>query len=191
MSLILDALRKIEQERRTRRQGSMDIRADVLNYQGRMSPARKSPPRGLIGLLGLGLIIAGALAFYRQESSTMTTQPVVPATTPLRTDMQQAAAIPSPPPSVQASQSPKPDETQTVPAPKPATTATDSIESMVISGIAWQEERSLRRAVINGVLAGEGAEIIGAKIVEIREDRVIFSRNGRNFEVPYAGGAGR
>ena len=52
-----------------------------------------------------------------------------------------------------------------------------------VSGIAWQEERSLRRAVVNGLLLGEGAEIAGARVVEIGERRVRFSRGGQTFSV--------
>jgi len=54
-----------------------------------------------------------------------------------------------------------------------------------VSGIAWQDERTLRRAVVNGVLVGEGAQVAGAKVVEIRENRVRFSRAGQSFDVPY------
>jgi general secretion pathway protein B len=56
---------------------------------------------------------------------------------------------------------------------------------LLVSGIAWQEERKLRRAVVNGSLVGEGAEILGARVVEIRENRVRFSRGGKIFEVVY------
>ena len=49
----------------------------------------------------------------------------------------------------------------------------------------------MRRAVINGSLVSEGAEVSGAKIVEIRENLVRFSRRGRTFEVIYSSGAGR
>jgi general secretion pathway protein B len=64
------------------------------------------------------------------------------------------------------------------------------VSTLVVSGIAWQEERGLRRAVVNGSLVGEGAEILGARVVEIRENRVRFSRGGSSFDVGYKG-AGR
>jgi len=191
MSLILDALRKIEQERRTRRQGVMDIRADVLNYRGNTAPPPKSR---LIPLLGLTLfVIIAAVTFYILkpgqpvlEGGRITPAPTVPL--PVQT------ATTTEPPSVVSQPTVKePPKAAVSPvlAPKPTTSALEGDENMVISGIAWQEERSLRRVVVNGVLAGEGAEILGARIVEIREDRVLFSRSGRNFEVTYAGGAGR
>ena len=52
-----------------------------------------------------------------------------------------------------------------------------------VSGIAWQDERRARRAVVNGFLLHEGSVISGAKITEIRQDRVRFSQGGRTFEV--------
>lgn len=55
--------------------------------------------------------------------------------------------------------------------------------NLTVSGIAWQEERSLRRAVVNGSLLGEGAEVAGARIVEIGERRVKFSQGGRTISV--------
>lgn len=53
-----------------------------------------------------------------------------------------------------------------------------------VSGIAWQDERSARRAVINGFLLKEGSSVAGARVMEIQQDRVRFSLAGRNFEVP-------
>jgi general secretion pathway protein B len=53
-----------------------------------------------------------------------------------------------------------------------------------VTGVAWQDERGSRRAVVNGLLLGEGAEVSGARIVEIRPDRVRFSRGGQDIAVP-------
>lgn len=52
-----------------------------------------------------------------------------------------------------------------------------------LSGIAWQDERSGRRAVINGFLFKEGSIISGAKISEIKADRVRFSSSAGVFEI--------
>lgn len=54
---------------------------------------------------------------------------------------------------------------------------------ITVSGVAWQEERRGRRAVINGFLMREGSQVSGARVAEIRKDRVRFSRDGRMFEV--------
>ena len=53
-----------------------------------------------------------------------------------------------------------------------------------LSGIAWQEERRARRAVVNGFLMQEGGLVSGAKITDIYQDRVRFSLSGKNFEIP-------
>ena len=53
-----------------------------------------------------------------------------------------------------------------------------------VQGIAWQEERSARRAVVNGFLMQEGGMVAGAKINEILADRVRFASPSGMFEVP-------
>jgi general secretion pathway protein B len=52
-----------------------------------------------------------------------------------------------------------------------------------LSGIAWQEEHSARRAVINGFLLKEGTVVSGAKITDIQTDRVRFSSSAGQFEI--------
>ncbi len=52
-----------------------------------------------------------------------------------------------------------------------------------VSGIAWQDERRARRAVVNGLLLREGNVVAGARIREIMRDRVRFSRAGGYFDV--------
>jgi general secretion pathway protein B len=53
-----------------------------------------------------------------------------------------------------------------------------------VSGIAWQDERSARRAVVNGFLMHEGSLVTGARITEILKDRVRFSTGDKTFEAP-------
>jgi general secretion pathway protein B len=55
---------------------------------------------------------------------------------------------------------------------------------ITLSGIAWQEERRARRAVVNGFLMQEGGVISGARITDIFQDRVRFSLSGKSFEIP-------
>ncbi|GAC1466137.1 MAG: hypothetical protein PVSMB11_01550 [Desulfuromonadaceae bacterium] len=52
-----------------------------------------------------------------------------------------------------------------------------------LSGIAWQDERRARRAVVNGFLLKEGAVVSGAKIIDIQADRVRFSSSTGLFEI--------
>ncbi|MDD2271179.1 MAG: hypothetical protein PHP95_03885 [Desulfuromonadaceae bacterium] len=63
----------------------------------------------------------------------------------------------------------------------PLTTAAPA--DIKLSGIAWQDDRHLRRAVINGYLLKEGAIVSGARITDILIDRVRFSSNAGLFEV--------
>jgi len=52
-----------------------------------------------------------------------------------------------------------------------------------LSGIAWQDERAGRRAVINGFLLREGAVVSGAKITDIYSNRVRFLSAAGQFEI--------
>lgn len=70
---------------------------------------------------------------------------------------------------------------QQQPAPTMATPA-----GIQLSGIAWQDDRRARRAVINGFLVQEGAIISGSKVTEILQDRVRFTLSGSTFEIPLA-----
>lgn len=197
MSLILDALRKIELERKAKRLSSQEVRNDVLQYRGITPPAEKSPVIPIS--VGFLLISVAAVCFFYftkpqpvkidaamsqkvlQEDSTPITQaqPLqpVPVTQPLQGTV--PAEVKHPAPLLKQSA-----ETVTM-------QQKSGIEGITVSGIAWQDERSLRRAVINGNLVGEGAEIDGAKIIEIKESRVIFRRGGNIFEVVHSSGSGR
>ena len=191
MSLILDALRKMELERKAKRHGSAEIRAEVLNYRAKPQHPEKS---WLVPVIVALLLIASttAIFLYVKSSGSFQTEAVrttapAPVVSPSQTDPLALPPGKSVPPAVvdKPAAASRPaalqDESSQPPADNP----------IEISGIAWQEERALRRAVINGVLAGEGAEVSGAKVVEIRENLVRFNRNGRTFEVMYSSGAGR
>ncbi len=52
-----------------------------------------------------------------------------------------------------------------------------------ISGIVWNEEPSMRRAVINGNFVTEGSAVEGVKVVEIFPTKVRFLHQGRYFEI--------
>ena len=201
MSLILDALRRMEQERATRRQGAAGIRPEVLRYRGRpQQPSRKPFAWVAIGLVLVSAGIGAAL-FLREERS-------LPAPAPPPREAKASAlpearpALPPPPappaplpPAAAAPLRAAPSVTQPPPAParkvqaeEPPAAVPEPADKTGItsSGIAWQDERRLRRAVINGALVGEGAEVAGAVVVEIKENRVLFWRNGQPFEVVYS-----
>ncbi|MCL2760157.1 MAG: hypothetical protein FWD70_00710, partial [Desulfuromonadales bacterium] len=206
MSLILDALRKMEQEKAKKNQDKADIRPDVLRYRGN---ARKSSNnKGIfiaIGIVVLILIIAVLWlllsvskkhkAIRQQPLATNLSQQAAPA---IRPPQPQAAPVQSTAPPVQSPAPPQQTSKLTVvkvippaqsqsptqrtskltvtkvihsaaqPAPhpkpahvkqpeKPAPQVTASVPAgITVSGIAWQDNRRLRRAVVNGSLVSEG-----------------------------------
>lgn len=202
MSLILDALRKMEQERKVRR-GGLNIRPEVLNRRSdaHRSVGTKLPfiAGGIVLIavgIGAGTFLKGNTEEDRQAAAPTVHSEVAPESVP---SVVQAPAVAPPPAAVQplptAAAPSKPAPTA-APLPKRQVTergaAAVSVEGaesgIAISGIAWQDERSLRRAVVNGSLVGEGAEVAGARVVEIGESRVRFSRGGRTFDVSYSSG---
>jgi len=52
-----------------------------------------------------------------------------------------------------------------------------------LSAIVWNEDPSMRFAMINGIKTTEGSEIEGVKVVEINPTSVRFLQNGRYFEI--------
>lgn len=68
----------------------------------------------------------------------------------------------------------------------PVVQTTAAPADIKLSGIAWQEDRRARRAVVNGFLMQEGGVVLGARITDIFQDRVRFSLSGSVFEVPLA-----
>ena len=239
MSLILDALRKMEQDRNSRRGAAANLRPEVLRYRGASKPKRDM--RYLPVALGLALLACGVGGgfFLKGNRAVVVSQdvapplsataalPVAPATpvapaapaTPVAQDQPAVPAVPGAVAAPQAGQRtvsaplvrsvgahpvrqsaagarkerPAPDraaqlqpvyrEAAAAPLPAPA--------DISITGIAWQDERRLRRAVVNGTLVGEGAEVAGARVVEIREDRVRLSRGGQLFDAVFSTGFSR
>ncbi len=76
---------------------------------------------------------------------------------------------------------------ETVPPPASVSASVTAVagtpEGIKLTGIAWQENRKLRRAVVNDILVGEGVLVAGAKVVEIRPAAVRFEKNGTVYEV--------
>lgn len=230
MSLILDALRKMEQERRSRRGAANDLRPEVLRY--RQATQAKEPSRYPVLLVGAALLCLGIAAGVflkgnRNEApgeqevaatvapapqsipaalpaAPLPAAPAVAPAAPLALPLPQpAAAITAlPPPSAQgeaaalpagskpsraSSYRPAPAEGEGG-SPRETAAVQSGAPDISISGIAYQDERRMRRAVLNGVLVGEGAEIAGARVVEIKETKVRLSRGGQIFELTFSSG---
>lgn len=229
MSLILDALRKMEQERRSRRGAAQDLRPEVLRY--RTADHAKQPARYPLLLIGAVLLCAGIAAGVMLRGKQQQVLPqakldaaVTNAAAPSPSPVEAPAVVPpvpaAPPAPVFAfpaapaapaapvapvvaepvrPKAPRESAAPSRPAPVEALPQARSLNvggaevqagmpDIAISGIAYQDERRLRRAVLNGILVGEGAEIAGARVVEIKETKVRLSRGGQVFEVPFSSG---
>jgi hypothetical protein len=64
-----------------------------------------------------------------------------------------------------------------------ANASAGALPQLKISGIIWNEEPAMRRAVINGSFIPEGSQIEGVKVVEILPTSVRFSYKNRGFEI--------
>ena len=196
MSLILDALKKLEQEKAARRVRHMELRPAIT---GRRDTPSSAPWR-LPLLITVAVILAVAVTIVVMGRFPHQSNPVTAAPAPVREEspkpMAPAAAILPVPvhspviiatPSAPA-QVPAPAVVPPPPAPRtkraePVLTGPAPAD-LKVTGIAWQDERTARRAVVNGALAGEGAVIAGAKVIEIRQEQVRFIRDGQTFAVP-------
>ena len=98
---------------------------------------------------------------------------VVPAAT-VSEDAAAGLMLPEPRNRTKERKSQAPPADQTIAAPA----------DIKLSGIAWQEDRRARRAVVNGFLMQEGGVVSGARITDIFQDRVRFSLSGSVFEIP-------
>jgi general secretion pathway protein B len=235
MSLILDALRKMEQDRKGRSGPAAVLRPDVLRYRARTAKRKKRTTPYLLICGGVvllaGGIAAGMFALGRHNAVPVAagpsaaatsvaeqapvpvpapvtlppaaTAPTAPATaTPRVIPVTAANAVAAPPPpaaaeapqvSPEIAREPKSAKAKRSRLPQTKPERRDAAEpvqpapqDIAISGIAWQEERNLRRAVLNGTLVSEGAVVAGARVVEIKEDRVRLSRAGQSFEIPFS-----
>ena len=135
------------------------------------------------------------------QQPAVVTPPPVAAPPPLPTTPADAPAVQPVAPTVPAQPSPDEDEedrpnrrarqtnapaasaASPIPSAPAAPVTVGTPEGIKLSGIAWHDNRKLRRAVINDLLVAEGAEVAGARIVEIRTGLVKIEKNGTLFEV--------
>lgn len=223
MSYILDALKKLENEKASKNRGT-----GMLSISGELfKEERRSPSGGNFWKIAavvvfVSLVTFGITWFFLKAEKprggikppTVSTpkavspqiMPVAPSQQPVSNTTTQAPLVAPPAPAVDQAAAPDaPDVKATVPAAvdqrskrknmpkKQPTLATQQRHPVVptnpppanikVSGIAWQDEHSARRAVVNGFLVQEGGNVSGAKIVEIFQDRVRFSQDGSIFEV--------
>lgn len=209
MSSILKALRKLEEEKSRSREGTPDIARDIL----KSGPRRKAFPWmtfASVAVLVLafaltGYILMGKSEFPEPPPQTQAIHEMPPAQSPApavssseQKNPLQAVSAPAPPtaaarktstkipagPALSAEPKAAPEPPKTAPAPRPAAKEiVDPLPALTLTGIAFQEDRESRLAVINDLPVMEGTVIAGARVVEISEDRVRFNYSGRSFDV--------
>ncbi len=206
MSLILDALKKLDREKTSGRGGDPDIAAGILSHD----PGPKAPYKKM-SLIISGLLFAAVIAgvgIYAALSGTGgQPQPRQAAALPAATAPNPAPAAPLKTDQI-AQNSPSAEknvtraETAAVPEKKQAAATQQARPAMTekrdkalradepdaagtpvkISVIIWDEEPANRRAVVNGTLVGEGEKIEDMKVEQIYPTRIKFSRKGRTFD---------
>jgi general secretion pathway protein B len=212
MSSILEALKKLEDEKAARRSGTGNLAGKVAGAgrKPRTSPAWLIPG----GMLAVAAVsILGTYALMSRAPSPRTapargeTAPS-PAGEPAVTRLPSVAApvtdvlgsrraAPRPEgrtpghsvPPRKAAAAPKAPAKH---APPVSTNPGKSIPAspgkplpeLTVAGIAWQKDTALRLAIVNGIPVREGGVVNGVTVREILPDRVRFSVNGKNFDLP-------
>ncbi len=189
MSYILDALKKVEHEkiRKASATGMTSISGDL--FQERVV----KPSGGSTGKIIVVLVLVALLTFIvtwfmlKGDKKKIAAVPqeipaavATPATPSKQDKPVTAAALPP----LQTPSLLSPAAAAPV-SPQP-TTATRTIAApadIKVTGIAWQDERAARRAVVNGLLMQEGTVVSGATILEITPDRVTFKSPAGTFDV--------
>jgi general secretion pathway protein B len=209
MSYILDALKKIEHEKNKKRpDGRFNISGDL--FRERKQPSSKAGAWKTVTLIVLAsLLTCGGTWFAINGRSAGIAKAVRPQAPPQPVPVAPAAATPAPvqltspaltlpaassvvAPVLQKNRAKVGDEEapvvsrQIIERAKPQPVSVPTVAAppdIKLSGIAWQDDRSGRRAVINGFLLKEGAVVSGAKISEIQADKVRFSSSAGTFDI--------
>jgi general secretion pathway protein B len=200
MSSILKALKKVEAEKVSRSDAPVDIARDILRQSGRGSGTGFR----LLLLTFFALVAAaGIIVLLLSEIGEKTEGPSRAASpagegiiNPGVEDLQPASAARDNTPRSSGTENLLSDkdirpessgvfETHLL-APDAAAsepTPLKRIPALIVTGIAYQQDREGRLAVVNELPVMEGTLIEGARIEEILEDRVRFVKDGRTFEV--------
>lgn len=193
MSLILDALKKVDDEKQKDGKGSSDIAVEILRREDQ-NPKRRIVV--LLGALALTFVIAAA-AVYKLSPLAHSPVALSPAVQALPLNKADAAneaqprSIKKPEPAVPLQGFVKSGPENSINrTKKDAEKKTASLEqgnspvfqNMDISVIVWYEEPSERKAVINGTAVKEGNTIEGARVERIYPSRIVFVKDGKSFE---------
>jgi len=212
MSLILDALKKLDQEMATGRKNSGAV-VDQILRRDRARPGYKgiiflTIVAASVGAVTTIVLMVGFPGFMKPADQTPQTfskeSPTASpagraaalsseAPAPLSGRQEKAAADVARPrvepveKKVTVKTSPRAEKID-----KPVASDTRDIPNpspeaampvLRITGIVWQEDPQARRAVVNEVVAREGFVIDGVKIVEILPTVVRFKKGTKSFEI--------
>lgn len=120
----------------------------------------------------------------RSQQKTVT-EPVKQAATVAQADKETAVKPLEPTAPAEVAVKPVTPPLPPPPPPKPVIPdVAGTPEGITISGIAWQSNPKLRRAVINDLLVGEGALVADVKVVEIKPTAVRLEKNGTVYASP-------
>lgn len=170
MSLILEALRKLDREKQTPERGFLIVGA----------AAWPAPPRRLrrlsLGVIGLVAAAAGTAAILRSPHGAP--QPPAPPPAPRATA----------PPAVVLAATTRPAEPERSPAPAPRAAPPSSLRptdppAYHLTAISSKDGRPV--AVLNDRLVFEGDSFEGVKVVRIGEAEVEIEVGGRRIVVAF------
>ena len=210
MSSILDALKKLEDEKANRGSGTGNIAAKVVK-DGRRPKQR---PVWMLPASMAAAAVTAALATYIIMSGFQTSnkpgQLAAPAppqqpqrdapqaaapmsVTPLPSAAVRNRVVPSAPsdtiarevPVIKAPPRPRIEHRSAEkPAPVRPPETLPKLPSLEVTGIGWQKDNAKSQAIVNGRAVSEGVVVEGARVEEIFPDRVRFSFNDKTFEIP-------
>jgi general secretion pathway protein B len=205
MSLILEALRKSEAERR--RGQAPDVAMELAPVA---TPPARATPGWVVPAVAVAVVVALVVAWWSQHDrapvapAPVAAEPVVPAdetpaqpavvpqapaalpatTAPLPVPTRTDAVVPAPATVTPAQPQPPP----TVPPPPPPVATPDigntALPSLKLSMHMWNESPAARFVILNGQRMAEGDRNGDITVVAIERDGVIVERNGQRARVP-------
>ena len=192
MSYILDALKKVDHEKNKKRSdGRLNISGDLFHERPR-PVMRIGLWKIILLLISVSLVVCGTTLLVMRVNAGKVVQPLI-LPTPAPVSM---PALPVPVTSTVSQERAeslidaiseisinKKRITPKVSSQKQFVQTVTAPADIKLSGIAWQEERADRRAVINGFLLKEGGVVSGAKITDIEADKVYFSSSTGVFQI--------
>lgn len=190
MSSILKALRKVEDEKASLGEGSVDLAHDILkrNYD-----ERKLSPWGIVTVLSMSVIIILVVVWWFWSGPQQSTvfepkqqvfSPVPSITAPVAEApiVKPVAAVPVPKPMpAQAKTTTVIKEVIAKKTMEPKEVKSIDIPKLIVEEIVYHQDPASRLAVINDLPVMVGTDIEGARVEEILPDQVRFSYQGIFF----------